>query len=337
MANAALDLWRANRSVYGADKLATAMRKAGYDVGRDQVARLMSIVGIEGVRRGKHTTVTTICDPKAARHPDLIRRSWSTPTRPDKWWVADFTYVWTLEGFVYTSFVTDVCSRRILGWRVSASKATPLVMSALEQALFTRRRHDARFTPKGLVHHSDAGSQGGITWSSQHLKMEVVGDGCQQASAGGPDDAWPDVVAGTALDRASRGSGAVLAGDRPRAVERGRRGRGGRVPGGRVEVVPLGWRDVPDHVGSAIGPLPVLRRAGRDRDPARAAYWGASDRPTGGSVAVDDLAGAAPQRLHSHVSPRVPGVDGAVARGAACQPPEGRQARRERCVARVRA
>ena len=67
-----------------------------------------------------------------------------------------YTYVWTLEGFVYTSFVTDVCSRRILGWRTSSSKATPLVMSALEQALFTRRRHDARFTSEGLVFHSDS-------------------------------------------------------------------------------------------------------------------------------------------------------------------------------------
>lgn len=159
MANIALDVWIANRSLYGADKLATAMRKAGHDVGRDQVARLMGIVGIEGVTRGKHSTRTTRRDPTAARHPDLIKRAWSTPTRPDQWWVADFTYVWTLEGFVYTSFVTDVCSRRILGWRVSASKATPLVMSALEQALFTRRRHDARFSSNGLVFHSDAGSQ----------------------------------------------------------------------------------------------------------------------------------------------------------------------------------
>jgi transposase InsO family protein len=158
-ADAALEVWRANRSLYGADKLATAMRKTGHDVGRDQVARLMGIVGMEGVRRGKHKTVTTIRDPKAGRHPDLIKRAWSTPSRPDVWWVADFTYVWTLAGFVYTSFVTDVCSRRILGWRVSASKTTPLVMSALEQALFTRRRGDARFTSKGLVFHSDAGSQ----------------------------------------------------------------------------------------------------------------------------------------------------------------------------------
>jgi putative transposase len=159
MANTALDLWRANRSLYGADKLATAMRKADHDIGRDQVARLMGILGIEGVRRGKHTTRTTRRDPAANRHPDLINRAWKTPSRPDQWWVADFTYVWTLAGFVYTSFVTDVCSRRILGWRVSASKTTPLVMSALEQALFTRRRGDVRFTAKGLVFHSDAGSQ----------------------------------------------------------------------------------------------------------------------------------------------------------------------------------
>jgi len=159
MANAALEVWRANRSLYGADKLATAMRKAGYDVGRDQVARLMKILGVEGNTRGKHRTVTTRRDPKAARHPDLIRRAWNTPTRPDQWWVADFTYVWTLAGFAYVSFITDVYSRRILGWRTSMSKTTPLVLSALEQALFTRRRHDARFTSRGLVHHSDAGSQ----------------------------------------------------------------------------------------------------------------------------------------------------------------------------------
>jgi transposase InsO family protein len=110
MANTALCVWRANRSLYGADKLATAMRKAGHDVGRDQVARLMAIVGIEGVRRGKHHAVTTIRHPNATRHPDLIRRAWKTPTRPDQWWIADFTYVWTLDGFVYTCFVTDVCS-----------------------------------------------------------------------------------------------------------------------------------------------------------------------------------------------------------------------------------
>lgn len=159
LANRLLDLWRANRSLYGAEKLWSAALDAGLDLGRDQVARLMRILGIEGVRRGRHKTLTTRRDPKGPRHPDLIKRNWKAPTRPDQWWVADFTYVWTLAGFVYVSFVTDVYSRRILGWRVSTAKTTALVLSALEQALFTRRRHDSCFSSAGLVHHSDAGSQ----------------------------------------------------------------------------------------------------------------------------------------------------------------------------------
>ncbi|BCK53887.1 hypothetical protein NWFMUON74_16590 [Nocardia wallacei] len=79
--------------------------------------------------------------------------------RPDQWRVADFTYCWTLAGFCYTAFCVDVYSRRILGWRVMSSKTTPLVISVLEQALFTRRRTAFRFTATGLIHHSDAGSQ----------------------------------------------------------------------------------------------------------------------------------------------------------------------------------
>ena len=74
--------------------------------------------------------------------------------------------MWTLAGFVYVSFVTDVYSRRILGWRVSSSKTTPLVSSALEQALFTRRRGNAAFTATGLIHHSDAGSPNTRLWRS---------------------------------------------------------------------------------------------------------------------------------------------------------------------------
>ena len=66
-----------------------------------------------------------------------------------------YIYVWTLAGFCYVALLTDVYSRRILGWRVTTSKTTPLVMSTLEQALFTRRRADSRFTATGLVHHSD--------------------------------------------------------------------------------------------------------------------------------------------------------------------------------------
>jgi transposase InsO family protein len=176
MADRLFDIWRANRSLYGAEKLWTAALEADIPIGRDHVARLMGILGIEGVRRGGHKTVTTVRDPKAPRHPDLIKRNWNAPTRPDQWWLADFTYVWTLAGFVYVSFVTDCFSRRILGWRVSTSKTTALVLSALEQALFTRRRHNSRFTSAGLVHHSDAGSQyTAITFTEALIDAGIAG------------------------------------------------------------------------------------------------------------------------------------------------------------------
>jgi len=158
LANKVVDLWLENRSVCGIDELATEARRAGLDGGCDQVARLMGIVGIRGAVRGSHRTVTTCQDSAALRHPDRRERSWDAPSRPERWWVADFGYVWTLTGFVYVSFVTDVFSRRILGWRVSTSNTTPLVMKALQRALFTRKRCNAEFSPAGLVLHSDAGS-----------------------------------------------------------------------------------------------------------------------------------------------------------------------------------
>jgi putative transposase len=177
LTNAVVDIFGANRRLYGVRKLWHQMRRAGYDVGRDQVARLMRIAGIDGIRRGRHRTVTTTRDHKSApRHPDLVERAWNTPTGPDQWWVADFTYVWTLAGFVYVSFCTDVFSRRILGWRVSTSKTTPLVTSVLEQALFTRRRASVDFTSSGLVHHSDAGSQyTSLAFTDALLEADITG------------------------------------------------------------------------------------------------------------------------------------------------------------------
>lgn len=159
LAHQLFELWRKHRRLYGRRKLWKTARRAGIAVGRDQTERLMRICGISGVRRGKRRTITTETDPKAARHADHVKRRWAYPSRPDQWWCADFTYVWTTAGFCYVSFITDVYSRRILGWRVSTSKATPLVLSALEQALFTRRRTNVEFTSTGLLHHSDAGSQ----------------------------------------------------------------------------------------------------------------------------------------------------------------------------------
>ena len=159
LANALYTLWQQNWGVYGVRKLHHAARRAGLDVGRDQVGRLMRIAGIRGVTRGRHTMRTTVRDAAAPRHPDLVKRGWDSPTSVDQLWVADFSYVWTLAGFVYVAFVVDVFSRRILGWRVSTSKETPLVTDALQQAIATRRFSQSSWEATGLIHHSDAGSQ----------------------------------------------------------------------------------------------------------------------------------------------------------------------------------
>lgn len=163
-------LFRDQQGLYGVLKLWHYLRRRGRDVGRDQVARLMGICGVTGIVQGKRLTITTESDPSADRYPDLIDRQWNTPTRPDQWWVADFTYVWTLAGFCYVSFVVDVYSRRILDWRASMTRRSDLVLSALEQAIHTRRRGSFEFTSTELVHHSDAGTQGRFNWSSQRSR-----------------------------------------------------------------------------------------------------------------------------------------------------------------------
>ena len=147
-------LWITNRKVYGADKLWKAAKRAGHDIGRDQVARLMRDMGIEGVSRLRKKVFTTRQDPDAARAPDLVNRQF-TATRPDALWVTDLTYVPTRSGMAYVCFIVDAFSRRIVGWRVAANMKTEMVLDALEMARASRGRHRL----VGLVTHSDAGSQ----------------------------------------------------------------------------------------------------------------------------------------------------------------------------------
>ena len=176
LVNRLFDLWVKNRRVYGRRKLWKAALRAGYDIGRDQVERLMKIAGITGIRRGKRMRTTVPATGEVPRHADYIERHWDLPWRPDQWWIADLTYVQATAGFCYVSFVTDVFSRRILGWRVWTSMRTELVTSALNQALFTRRRTDTTFTSQGLVHHSDAGSQYlSLAFSEELHKAGIVG------------------------------------------------------------------------------------------------------------------------------------------------------------------
>lgn len=98
------------------------MGRAGWDIGRDQTARLMKLAGIQGRRRG-HTTVTTIAARIPDDRPDLVNRNFSA-SGPHQLWVADITYVRTLSGFAYTAFITDMFTREILLVATRASMRT---------------------------------------------------------------------------------------------------------------------------------------------------------------------------------------------------------------------
>jgi transposase InsO family protein len=146
-----------NYSCYGARKVWRQLRSEGHQVGRDQVARLMRIAGIHGARRQKRV-FTTVPAPVQRELPDLVKRRWDRG-EPDRVWVADLTYVPSSEGTVYTCFIQDGGSKRILGFTVASSMGASIVTRALEQAVATRRRSKIGFTADGLIHHSDRGSQ----------------------------------------------------------------------------------------------------------------------------------------------------------------------------------
>ena len=146
-------VFEANFYVYGVRKVWRQLGRDGIRVARCTVARLMRVMGLKGVVRGKSVR-TTIPDPAAKCPLDRVNRQFKAP-RPNALWVADFTYVATWSGFVYVAFVIDVFARRIVGWRVSRTAHAAFVLDALEQALHERRPLQGG----GLVHHSDRGSQ----------------------------------------------------------------------------------------------------------------------------------------------------------------------------------
>jgi putative transposase len=144
---------RLGRGLYGAEKVWLQLRRENIRVARCTVERLMRNAGLRGVRRGKRF-VTTRPDNTAARPADLVNRNFHAE-RPNVLWVVDFTYVPTWSGMAFTAFVSDVYSRRIVGWRTASSMPTELPLDALEMALWIRAR--AGQSVDGVIHHSDAG------------------------------------------------------------------------------------------------------------------------------------------------------------------------------------
>ena len=156
MTAALVGLWVANYRVYGTRKLWKAARRGGYEIGRDQVARLMRAAGICGVTRRRRVR-TTEADPTAERPGDLVGRDF-TAAAPNRLWVTDLTVVPTRTGAAYVCLIVDAFSRLIVGWRVAAHMRTSMVLDAVEMA---RRTRGASI--EGLTVHSDAGSQTGFT------------------------------------------------------------------------------------------------------------------------------------------------------------------------------
>jgi len=177
-------VWKENFGVYGARKVWLQLRREGVAVARCTVERLMRAMGLRGVVRGRKTR-TTIPADLAERPRDLVQRQFQA-NGPNRLWVADLTYVVTWRGFVYVAFVTDVFSRKIVGWRVSSSLRSDLALDALEQALHDRK------DVENLVHHSDRGVQYLSIRYTERLAEAGI-----EASVGSIGDSYDNALAET--------------------------------------------------------------------------------------------------------------------------------------------
>ena len=179
-----------NYEAYGYRRTWKALLRAGEQVPRCQVQRLMAANGIRGAKRRGKPWRTTTPDPQGTRRPDLVERDF-TAGRPNELWVADFSYLRCWEGLVFFSFVIDVYSRKVVGWQFASHMRTTLVLDALRMALSTRERVDE----VRLIHHSDRGSQYVSGDYTQTLEdNDVLG------SVGSTGDAYDNAMAESFVD-----------------------------------------------------------------------------------------------------------------------------------------
>ena len=181
-------VFKENFGVYGVRKVWRQLGREGIKVARCTVARLMRMMGLAGIVRGRAKR-TTVSDPAAPCPLDRVNRDFKAE-RPNALWVADFTYVATWTGFVHVAFIIDAFARRIVGWRVSRSAQTGFVLDALEQAL-----HDRRPIEGGdLVHHSDRGAQYVSITYTERLAAAGI-----EPSVGSVGDSYDNALAETVI------------------------------------------------------------------------------------------------------------------------------------------
>lgn len=142
--------FEANRKVYGSPRIHAELQARGRRCGRKRIARLMRELQLSA-QLPRHSIFTTRREKGAEVAENVLQRDFHAD-EPDHKWVADTTYIWTAEGWLYLAVVLDLFSRIIVGWSMAALQDAALVEQALQMAL-ARRRPQA-----GLLHHSDRGS-----------------------------------------------------------------------------------------------------------------------------------------------------------------------------------
>ncbi len=177
-------IWKDSKCRYGARKVWKQLKSESVHPARCTVERLMRQHGMQGIWRGKGKITTQSRDDQK-RADDLVNRNFNAH-RPNQLWVADFTYVKTLSGWVYTAFIIDVFARAIVGWKVSDRMNTDMVMAALNQAIADRNN------PKDVIHHSDRGVQYlSIRYTEKMADSGVI------ASVGTTGDSYDNALAET--------------------------------------------------------------------------------------------------------------------------------------------
>lgn len=159
--------FQANRRVYGSPRVHAELHAQGIHCARKRVARLMREQGLFA-QRPRHRTITTQSEKGAQVAPNLLQRDFHAES-PNQKWVADTTYIWTREGWLFLAVVLDLFSRMVVGWSMAAVQDAPLVVQALQMAI-TRRCPQA-----GLLHHSDRGS----TYTSESYQALLEQEGMQ--------------------------------------------------------------------------------------------------------------------------------------------------------------
>jgi len=184
------ELHASNYYAYGYRRMWKTLRRAGEQVPRCQVQRLMRASGIVGAKRRGKPWRTTKPDPLAARRPDLVERDFAVGG-PNELWVADLTYLRCWDGLVFFAFVLDAHSRMIVGWQLASHMRTDLVLDALRMALHLREPG----ADVELIHHSDRGSQyTSIDYTQTLTDHQLL------ASVGSVGDAYDNALAESFVD-----------------------------------------------------------------------------------------------------------------------------------------